>query len=113
MLFRSPAPGNGNAQLCIHYDPDFLPLARVRQLATSAGAAITGQDGHIRWDVDGLLHERRARAVGDQLRRLAGVIEAEASAVGAVRVEFDRSVTSEQDIRRALEIGRASCRERV
>src|SRR3546814_1890611 len=58
--------------------------------------------GHIRWDVDGLLHERRARAVGDQLRRLAGVIEAEASAVGAVRVEFDRSVTSEQDIRRAL-----------
>src|SRR3546814_9623614 len=58
--------------------------------------------GHIRWDVDGLLHERRARAVGDQLRRLAGVIEAEASAVGAVRVEFDRSVTYEQDIRRAL-----------
>src|SRR3546814_727694 len=97
-----PAPVNGNAQLCIHYDPDFLPLARVRQLATSAGAAITGQYGHIRWDVDGLLHERRARAVGDQLRRLAGVIEAEASAVGAVRVEFDRSVTSEQDIRRAL-----------
>src|SRR3546814_5859736 len=43
-----PAPGNGNAQLCIHYDPDFLPLARVRQLATSAGAAITGQYGHIR-----------------------------------------------------------------
>src|SRR3546814_18204317 len=32
-----PAPGNGNAQLCIHYDHDFLPLARVRQLATSAG----------------------------------------------------------------------------
>lgn len=97
-----PAPANGNAQLCIHYDPDLLPLARVRQFATSAGAAITDRYGHIRWDVDGLLHERRARTVGDQLRRLPGVIEAEASAVGAVRVEFDRSVVSEPDIRRAL-----------
>src|SRR3546814_11385545 len=86
MLFRSPAPGNGNAQLCIHYDPDFLPLARVRQLATSAGAAITGQYGHIRWDVDGILHERRARAVGDQLRRLAGVIEEIGRASGRDRV---------------------------
>ena len=74
-----PASGNGNAQLCIHYDPDLLPLAHVRQLATSAGAAITDRYGHIRWDVDGLLHERRARTVGDQLRRLPGVIEAEAS----------------------------------
>lgn len=101
-----PASGNGNAQLCIHYDPDLMPLARVRQFATSAGAAITDRYGHIRWDVDGLLHERRARTVGDQLRRLPGVIEAEASAVGAVRVEFDRSVVSEPDIRRALgEIG--------
>ncbi|WP_447954388.1 heavy metal translocating P-type ATPase [Sphingopyxis chilensis] len=97
-----PASGNGNAQLCIHYDPDLLPLAHVRQLATSAGAAITDRYGHIRWDVDGLLHERRARTVGDQLRRLPGVIETEASAVGAVRVEFDRSAISEPDIRRAL-----------
>lgn len=97
-----PAAGKGNAQLCIHYNPDVLPLPRMRQLAESAGAAITDRYGHIRWDVDGLTHERRARTVGERLARIQGVIEAEASASGAVRVEFIRSDVSELEIRRAF-----------
>jgi len=39
--------------------------------------------------VKGIGHQRRARTVGEQLRSLEGVLEAEASAAGIVHVEFD------------------------
>src|SRR3546814_19627183 len=45
---------------------------------------------------------RKARTVADRLRHLPGVIEAEASAAGTVRVEFSRSETTEADISKAL-----------
>ena len=70
------------AQLCIHYDPDFLSLQRVREIAKGTGAALTEKYQHIHWTVDGLTHARKARTVADRLRNLPGVIEVEASAAG-------------------------------
>jgi Cd2+/Zn2+-exporting ATPase len=90
------------AQLCIHYDPEIVPLPRIRKLVASAGATITDQFGHVLWQVEGIGHQRRARTVADRLRAVAGVLEAEASAAGLVRVEFDRTRGSEQAIRDAL-----------
>ena len=64
-------------QLCIHYRPDILPLERVRQLARSAGAELTGQYQHLFWDdLEGVGHARRARTIGLKLREMPGVIEA-------------------------------------
>src|SRR3546814_20997779 len=54
------------------------------------------------WTVEGLTHTRKARTVADRLHHLPGVIEAEASAAGTVRVEFSRSETTEADISKAL-----------
>src|SRR3546814_19878174 len=52
-------------QLCIHYRPDILPLERVRQLARSAGAVLTGRYPHLFWnDLEGVGHARRARTTG-------------------------------------------------
>lgn len=97
------AQGDAPAQLCIHYDPDIVPLERVRQLARSAGAALTEQYQHLLWtDVEGLGHTRRARTVSDRLRQLPGVVEAEASAAGVIRVEFSRTDISLDRIRAAL-----------
>lgn len=79
------------AQLCIHYDPELMPLPRVRELITSTGARITERFGHVLWRVEGITHERRARTVADRLHALPGVLEAQASAAGVVRVEFDRT----------------------
>lgn len=91
------------AQLCIHYDPAILPLPRIRELVSSAGASISERFGHVLWRVDGISHERRARTVADRLRALPGVLEAEASAAGTLRVEFDRTLlVSEQAIRDAI-----------
>ena len=77
----------GTAQLCIHYVPEALPLPRIRGLVEAAGARISERYGHALWRLD-IPHERRACSIADRLRTLDGVIEAEASASGAVRVEF-------------------------
>ncbi|MBR2117740.1 MAG: heavy metal translocating P-type ATPase, partial [Afipia sp.] len=90
------------AQLCIHYDPSIVPLPRIRELVASAGARITERFGHVLWQVGGIAHQRRARTVADRLRAEPGVLEAEASAGGLLRVEFDRTLGSEQAIRAAL-----------
>ncbi len=97
------AQGDAPAQLCIHYDPDIVPLERVRQLARGAGAALTEQYQHLLWtDVEGLGHTRRARTVSERLRQLPGVVEAEASAAGVIRAEFSRTEISLDQIRTAL-----------
>jgi Cd2+/Zn2+-exporting ATPase len=96
------ASGGHPAQLCIHYDPDVASLARVREIAPGAGARLTQRFGHVLWDVEGLHNERRARTVTDMLSRLPGVMEADASPAGPVRIEFDRTATSEAVLRSAL-----------
>lgn len=90
------AEGERPAQLCVHYDPQLVQLPRIREDVAAAGAEISGRYGHALWQVRGIGHQRRARTVGDQLRAVPGVLEAEASVAGTVRVEFDRQQTSEQ-----------------
>ncbi|MDO9501799.1 heavy metal translocating P-type ATPase [Falsiroseomonas sp.] len=97
-----PAVGGQAAQLCIHYDPAVAHLARVREIARSAGADVTQRFGHVLWDVQGLPNARRARTVTGLLSRFPGVLEANASPGGPVRIEFDRTLTSEEALRRAL-----------
>ncbi len=94
--------GPGGPLLCIHYDPEILPLLRIRELVSSVGARITDRFGHVMWQVEGVMHERRARTVAEHLRALPGVLEAEASVTGAVRIEFDRERTSETGIHDVL-----------
>ncbi len=109
---RGTGPGEP-AQLCVHYDPEIIPLPRIRELAASAGATISERFGHLLWQVEGIAHQRRARTVADGLRTLPGVLEAQASAGGVVRVEFDRSQGSEKAIRDALAKMGVTVREQV
>ncbi len=89
------------AQLCIHYDASILPLPRIRELVASAGAEVTDRSGHMVWQLE-ISHQRRARTIAAKLRKLPGVLEAEASVSGTVRVEFDRTQTSQDTLRNAL-----------
>lgn len=98
---KSDGPGN-DPQLCVHYDPAIISLSRIRQIVTSTGARISSRFGHVVWDVKGITHARRARTVAGQLRDLPGVIEAEVSAAGMARVEFDNERTSAAKIQEAL-----------
>ena len=84
------ADGAIPAQLCIHYDRDRLSLTRVRDLALAAGAQITGRFGHLSAVLSAPLHARAARTLAARLLQLPGVIEAEVSPSGALRIEFER-----------------------
>ena len=96
------AVGEEPAKLCVHYDPDKVGLAQVRKAARAAGATLTARFGHLVWQVEGIEQERRARTVGATLRRLDGVFEAQATASGTLRVEFDQSIIDEARIGSAL-----------
>lgn len=89
------AEGAAPAKLCVHFDPATLPLPRVREMVRAAGAEIGERYGHAVWQVKGINHERRARTVGETLCAIPGVLQADASAAGTVRVEFDRERVSE------------------
>jgi len=99
---RDEEDGAG-AELCIHYDPAVLPLERIRQLAGTFGAEIAAKFGHVVWQVDGIADQRRARTVSENVQRLSGVVEAHANAGGPLRIEFDRTQTDEDTIRKSLE----------
>ena len=89
-------------RLCIHYDPDAISLPRIRQRVRGLGTELTDQYGHLSWAVEGISHPRRARTIARRLRQVEGVVEAEASAAERIRVEYDRSATSEDAIRDVL-----------
>ena len=79
-----------------------LPLPRVREMVRAAGAEISGRYGHAAWEVKGIGHERRARTIGETLCAIPGVLQADASSAGTVRVEFDRERITESAIVDAL-----------
>ncbi len=90
------------AYLCIHYDPEVLTLQGIRQFAKREGAELTDQFGHVVWSVEGLNHVRRARTIGERLRKVSGVIYAEATASGYVRIEYEREITHKTALKAAL-----------
>ncbi len=90
------------ALLCIHYDPEIVSLSRIRDIAQAAGAAIAERYGHLVWSVEGIGHQRKARSVGEQLRKLPGVLEAGANVAGTLRIEYDMQQISERELEEAL-----------
>lgn len=96
-----PATGEAPAKLCIHYDPQILSLATIRNEVRAAGAEIAQQFGHVPWQVDGTLHTRRARTIGDRLAGLPA-IPGRFNPAGGVRVEFERAKITENQIAEAL-----------
>jgi len=98
-----PASGAAPAKLCIHYRPEVLSLGRIKEITEGAGARVTARFGHILWETEGLSNERRARTVTEYLQRVTGIMEAVATVAGPVRIEFDRTLTSEHELRKVLD----------
>ncbi len=97
-----PAEGEGPGQLCVHFDPQVMSLARIRELAQAAGARVTESFGHVTWTVTGIGHERRARNVAEQMSSVFGVLEARASSAGTVYLEFEREKIDEGGLEASL-----------
>ncbi len=98
----SAAAENGVPQLCFHYDPELISIARVRSIARQTGATITEKTGHKLIGVEGIRHPRHARSIERSLRDLDGIIEVSVSASGMVRAEFDTRKIDEAAIVKVL-----------
>ena len=91
----------GRGMVCVHFDPLVTTVARIRELATAAGAELTERFGHVVWNVTGVANARRARFVAERLRAEPGVADADVTP-GVVHVEFHRDQVSEQRVRDLL-----------
>jgi Cd2+/Zn2+-exporting ATPase len=97
------ATGQSEPTLCIHFDPLLISVTKVEEIARRAGARLTQRYAHLIWQIDGISHQRRARSISETLKKMPGVIEAEATVSGPLRIELDRTVGSEEEIRVALD----------
>lgn len=93
----------GKPELCVHYDPDVMSLGRLRELVNAAGIEITERFAHLTGRSKTPTHARAAQRIGEQLRAIPGVIEADASPTGAVRIEYDRSLVNDEALRQHAE----------
>ncbi|WP_377705521.1 heavy metal translocating P-type ATPase [Pseudoduganella sp. UC29_71] len=84
--------------LCLHYVPALITVARLRELVHSVGADLTEKYGHYTTRINLPLHARSARLLSSRLRGMPGVLEAEVSASGAVRVEYERDLLSQAEL---------------
>lgn len=92
--------------LCVHFDPNIITLARVRDLVNSTGAQITSKYAHLFMRASVPLHARSAQTFAETLRCIPGVLEADVSPFGAIRIEFDRTAVVEKTlIEKASKLG--------
>lgn len=93
---------DGVPQLCFHYNPEEISMARIETLARQTGASLTEKVGHRLIAVDGIRHARHARHLEQALRQADGVLQASVAPSGMVRLEFDRTSTNEAEINAVL-----------
>ncbi|MCS0588281.1 heavy metal translocating P-type ATPase [Massilia norwichensis] len=91
-------PEAGAPLLCLHYDPAVISVTRLRELVNAAGAQITRQFGHYLGCAPAPLHARNARLFSERLRQVPGVLEAEVSASGRIRIEYERAGISREKL---------------
>jgi len=102
-ILRVHVPGEpGSLRFCIHHDPALIDAEEVERLARTKGARMTEEIGHLLWAVGWIEDERSARRAGEGLRHLTGVLGAEATSQGVVRIQYDRGRIDSGAIERSL-----------
>lgn len=100
------------AELCIHYDGARISIARIREIVQASGAAISERFGHLLLRLEQAPRARQARALEEQLHAVSGILEAQISTTGQLRIEYDRQRLSSQALQQALaSLGLAPARE--
>ncbi len=100
-LVNPDAPGG--ALLCLHFDPEVLPLGEVERVAAAAGATVTRRYGHAVLPIRAVDGEDAARRIENGLTAVPGVLNASVSLPAQrARIEYERDVVTLDEIRVAL-----------
>jgi Cd2+/Zn2+-exporting ATPase len=86
-------------QLCVHYEPALMSLAKVEEIARKSGAEVTQRYQHTLVRVKKVRHQRHARQLEHELTAIPGVITAMVSVPGTLRLEWDSEQINEQQLR--------------
>ncbi len=105
---------NGEAFLCLHYDPNLLSLEKVRRVAEEAGAAITNQYHHELLSLTGMDCPDCAGSIEHILGRLGGALTVSVNyAAEKMRIEYDTTlITHDEIVRRVQGMGYEIVEER-
>jgi Zn2+/Cd2+-exporting ATPase len=96
-------PADGQAVICLHYDPNLLTLERVHRIAEQAGATVAKRYRHETLRVTGMECADCARSIEHILGRAPGVITASASyAAEKVRLEYDSTTITHAELVRRI-----------
>ena len=98
-----PQKENKASQLCFHYDPEKISIDKIEYLAKQAGAEITVQYGHLLITVSGIRHQRHARMIESDIKRVKGIVSISVSATGFIQLEYNKQLNSEDDIKNQIE----------
>ncbi len=89
--------------LCIHYDPNLVPLAAVQRIAHTAGAELRNGYRHEEIPFAGLDSADAAGSLGQELEGMTGMLHASVSyAAGMVFVAYDAKQLSLDQIQRVM-----------
>ena len=81
---------NGKHELCLHYDPNLVPLARLERLAHDTGAQINADYRHETLRFKGLDAADNADALGAALEMIPGMLHASVNyAAGLIYAAYD------------------------
>jgi len=90
--------------LCLHYEPKVISVTRLRDLVHTVGAEISKKYAHYTGRIAFPLHARNARLYSNRLKSIPGVLEAEVSSTGGIRVEYQRDAMTEAALCRQIEV---------
>lgn len=94
---------NGEAKICLHYDPNLLSLAAVQRLAQRAGVQITTRYRHLHLPVEGIDCSDCATVIEHSVGRLNGVLTVNVNyAAATMLVEYDSQQVNRGDIERRV-----------
>ncbi len=92
----------GHPLLCLHYDPNLMPLEKLERLARDEGAAITGRFKHETFPIKGMAQGTNVSNIEDIVRRVPGVLSVSVNyAVEKMWVEYDSTLGSRDAIAKA------------
>ncbi|MBS2012526.1 MAG: cadmium-translocating P-type ATPase [Deltaproteobacteria bacterium] len=103
-IAKAHVAGEGQArELCVHYDPEAVPLASVLALVRSTGAEVSKRYAERTWLVKGMDCAQCGTVIEHSLARTKGVLSARvAYGSGVLVVEVDTRSTSARDIEKRV-----------
>jgi Cd2+/Zn2+-exporting ATPase len=90
---------NGQSSLCLHYDPNLVPLEKLERLARDEGAAITQRFKHESMPIAGMDCGSCAAGIEHVVKKAPGILKVNVNyPTGKMKVEYDSTQTNRDAI---------------